>query len=131
MRIRGNQMRAAFVAAIVLSATAVSAQGRISNAKTETRPAAQGLAREVQNVAARGVAAWIGYRAPMVSGPRQMCCYDTISTDGACCGRCRLEGGSGVTMSQSESRVSLEPPSESRSSPRRFSDRTSRSVGRR
>jgi hypothetical protein len=96
----------------VLVPSAGLAQGRISNAKTETRSAAQGLVREVQNVAARGVASWIGYRAPVVAGPRQMCCYDSISSAGNCCGQCRLEGGGGVTMSQSDSRISLEPPTE-------------------
>src|SRR3989442_1206479 len=98
--------------AALLSAPAAAAQGRITTAKTETRSAAQGVAREVQAIAARGVATWIGYRAPMVSGPRQMCCCDTIGDAGNCCGRCRLDGGSGVSMSQADSRVSLEPPTE-------------------
>ena len=98
--------------AALLSAPAAAAQGRITNAKTETRSAAEGVAREVQAAAARGVATWVGYRAPMVSGPRQMCCYDTIGDAGNCCGRCRLDGGSGVSMSQADSRVSLEPPTE-------------------
>ena len=99
--------------ALFESAGAAFAQGRITNAKTETRTVSQSLEREVQAVAARGGAAWVGYRAPMVAGPRQMCCYDSISSSGgACCGQCRLEGGSGVTMSQSDSRVSLEPPTE-------------------
>ena len=48
------------------------------NAKTETRSAAQGLEREVRAAAARPAATWIGYRMPMVAGPRQMCCFDTI-----------------------------------------------------
>jgi hypothetical protein len=99
--------------ALWASAGAAFAQGRITNAKTETRAVAQGLEREVQSVAARGGATWIGYRAPMVAGPRQMCCYDSISSSGGtCCGQCRLEGGSGVSMSQTDSRVSLEPPTE-------------------
>ena len=97
---------------ITLTPGLAFAQGRISNAKTETRAVAQSLDREVQAVAARGAATWIGYRAPMVAGPRQMCCYDSISSAGSCCGQCRLEGGSGVTMSHDDSRVSLEPPSE-------------------
>jgi HEAT repeats len=99
-------------AALLCVAAAAAAQGRITNAKTETRSGAQGVAREVQAVAARDVPAWIGYRAPLVSGPRQMCCNDWVGDSGTCCGRCRLEGGSGVTMSQGESRVALEPPTE-------------------
>ena len=95
-----------------------TAQGRIANAKTETRSAAQGLEREVRAVAARGGAAWIGYRMPMVAGPRQMCCFDTISDGDACCGVCRLERGGGVSMSRGDirdrrgSRITLEPPTE-------------------
>jgi hypothetical protein len=98
--------------ALSIGAGAAFGQGRIANAKTETRAVSQSLDREVQSVAARGGATWIGYRAPMVAGPRQMCCYDTISSAGSCCGQCRLEGGSGVTMSQGDSRISLEPPTE-------------------
>jgi hypothetical protein len=100
--------------ALLVSAGAAFAQGRITNAKTETRTVAQSLEREIQSVAARGGATWVGYRAPMVAGPRQMCCYDSISSSagGTCCGQCRLEGGSGVSMSQTDSRVSLEPPTE-------------------
>src|SRR6185503_12577393 len=78
-----------------------AAQGRISNARTETRSAAQGLEREVRAAAARGGITWVGYRMPMTAGPRQMCCYDTIrdaSDRDACCGMCQLERGSGVTM---------------------------------
>ena len=82
--------QALLLAVTVLVPSAGLAQGRITNAKTETRSAAQGLVREVQNVAARGVASWIGYRAPGVAGPRQMCCYDSISSAGNCCGQCRL-----------------------------------------
>jgi len=65
--------------ALFVSAGAAFAQGRITNAKTETRTVSQSLEREVQAVAARGGATWVGYRAPMVAGPRQMCCYDSIS----------------------------------------------------
>ena len=104
-----------------LLTTSASAQGRIANAQTETRSAAQSLEREVAAVAAQRRAAWIGYRVPMVAGSRQMCCYDTVSDAGTCCGRCRLDGGGGVTMNtgnagdpaaMSGSRVMLEPPTE-------------------
>src|SRR6266705_740643 len=92
----------------------VEGQGRITNAKPETRSDGQGLEREVRTAAARGGVNWIGYRVPMVAGPRQMCCFDSIAerTDSSpstalgatlsrvegCCGMCRLESGSGVTM---------------------------------
>ena len=95
-----------------------AAQGRMANAKTETRSAAQGLEREVRAVAARGGVTWIGYRVPMVAGPRQMCCFDTISDSTVSGGMCRLESGSGVSMNtgdirdRSGSRISLEPSTE-------------------
>jgi hypothetical protein len=94
-------------------------QGRFTNARTETRPVAQGLEREVRTLAARSGITWFGYRVPMVAGQRQMCCYDTISSSGdSCCGVCRLEGGSGVSMntgdsiSRNGSRIALEPSTE-------------------
>ncbi len=46
----------------VLSSVPGAAQGRISNAKTETRSAAQGLEREVRAASARPGVTWIGYR---------------------------------------------------------------------
>ena len=94
------------------------AQGRISNAKTETRSAAQGLEREVRAAEARGGVAWIGYRMPMVAGPRQMCCYDTISDTAISGGMCRLESGGGVSMNTGDmrdrngTRITLEPATE-------------------
>jgi hypothetical protein len=104
----------------VLFPAASAAQGRISNAKTETRSAAQGLEREVRATAARSGVTWIGYRMPMIAGPRQMCCFDTMSSASdrdACCGVCQLERGSGVSMTRGDSqsrgsRITLEPPTE-------------------
>jgi hypothetical protein len=61
---------------------------------------------------------WIGYRVPMVAGPREMCCFDSIGAgDNVCCGMCRLESGGGVSMTtgdttQRGSRITLEPPTE-------------------
>jgi hypothetical protein len=104
----------AVLGAGVLSA-GVLAQGRITNAKTETRSAAQGLEPEVRAVAARATAAWLGYRVPMVAGSRHLCCADAGSPNGSCCGTCRLERGSGVTLTENETpglRVALEPPTE-------------------
>jgi len=113
----------AIAAAIALAAASAAAQGRFTNARTETRVPGQGsdaIAREVRAVAARGGPAWIGYRVAMVAGPRHMCCWDNAidSRDfGGCCGTCRLENGSGVTMtnqlqSRDGTRIVLEPPTE-------------------
>src|SRR5207302_7704304 len=61
---------------------------------------------------------WIGYRAPMIGGQRQMCCYDTISDSTFSAGMCRLESGSGVSMSTGDvrdrngTRIALEPATE-------------------
>jgi hypothetical protein len=60
------------VIAVALIPCLAFAQGRISNAKTETRSAAQGLDREVRAAAARPAVTWIGYRMPLVAGPRRM-----------------------------------------------------------
>ena len=107
-----------FVVLGVLVAAPSSAQGRITNAKTETRSAAQGLEREVRAAAARPAVTWIGYRVPMVAGPRQMCCYDSPSDSSLSGGVCRLESGGGVSMNTGDfrnrdgSRVILEPATE-------------------
>jgi hypothetical protein len=112
--------------ALTLIATSgAAAQGRVSNAKTETRAATQALEQEIRALAARPGVTWVGYRAPMVAGPRQMCCFDSLTdarVDGtvggsACCGMCRLESGSGVSMSTGDSimrgeRIVLEPATE-------------------
>ena len=92
-------------------------QGRISNAKTETRSAAQGLEREMRAVAARGGVVWVGYRVPMIAGPRHLCCFDTVSDSSISGATCRLESGGGVSMTtdardRTGTRVSLEPPTE-------------------
>src|SRR5581483_7042385 len=111
--------RRTIIAALALLAAVpvARAQGRFVNATTETRSAAQGLEHEMRAVAARGGVTWAGYRVPMTAGPRHMCCYDSVDAgSGGCCGRCRLETGSGVTMTTGAaaggSRVVLEPPSE-------------------
>ena len=90
---------AAACVALTIDARPSPAQGRVSNSRIDTRPAAQGLEREIRSVATGGVK-WIGYRAPMVAGHRRMCCFDTIAdSDTLSGGMCRLEGGSGVSMS--------------------------------
>ena len=102
----------------VLLAVPAFAQGRVSNAKTETRSAAQGLDREVRAAAARPAVTWVGYRMPMVAGPRQMCCFDGPSDSSLSGGMCRLESGGGVSMNTGDrrdrdgSRIVLEPPTE-------------------
>ena len=106
------------LAAALLAGAPAFAQGRIRDAKTELRSAAQGLDREVRAAAARAGVTWIGYRVPMIAGPRQMCCFDTISDTNMSGGTCRLENGSGVSMNTGDSfdrrgtRIALEPSTE-------------------
>jgi HEAT repeat protein len=105
------------IALLLGAAATTAAQGRIANARTETRSAARGLDRELRAVAGRSGVTWTGYRMPMIAGPRNMCCYDTVGDAGDCCGTCRLERGSGVTMTTGDTasrgtRIALEPPTE-------------------
>jgi HEAT repeats len=94
------------------------AQGRFTNARTETRSAAAGLEAQVRELAGRGGVTWVGYRAPMVGGQRNMCCYDTIADNTVSGGMCRLESGSGVSMTTGDlrdragTRIALEPATE-------------------
>ena len=105
------------VQGVLVLAPSAFAQGRFTNAKTETRSAANGLASAVRDLGSRGGVNWIGYRAPMVGGQRNMCCYDTIS-DTVSGGMCRLESGSGVSMTTGDvrdrngTRIALEPATE-------------------
>jgi len=95
-----------------------AAQGRISNSQSTTASAATGLDGVVRRVGSSAAATWIGYRAPMVAGQRQMCCYDTIADATFPAGMCRLESGSGVSMSTGDlrdrngTRIALEPATE-------------------
>jgi hypothetical protein len=69
---------------VVAASVPSAAQGRISNAAIETRALAGTLEREVQAIAARAGATWIGYRAPMIPGAREMCCHDSIARASDC-----------------------------------------------
>ncbi|HKB09088.1 MAG TPA: HEAT repeat domain-containing protein [Vicinamibacterales bacterium] len=106
------------VALCVLVTRNAAAQGRFVNTRAETLSASAGLESAVRTVAARGAVTWIGYRAPMVAGQRNMCCYDTIADNTISGGQCRLESGSGVSMNTGDlrdrngTRIALEPSTE-------------------
>ena len=87
-----------------------SDQPRVANAKMQTRSAAAGLEKEFRAlVAGQSEPAWIGYAAPMVAGRHQMCCSSGDSM--GCCGACRLEGDTGVTLqTDTHGTVKLEGP---------------------
>jgi len=115
---------ALFLGYAAAASTLMAAQGRIANAPIEARAFTGTLEREVQAVAARGDAAWIGYRTPMIPGTRHICCSASSpagignAAADVCCGMCRLESGGGVTMTAGDtfdpraSRVVIEPPSD-------------------
>ena len=82
---------------------------------------AQTLRQQIDTIAATGSVAWIAYRVPMVGGPRRMCCFDSsVQASTGCCGRCQLERGDGVVLTDVEpaspaaSRIVVEAPSEMR-----------------
>jgi HEAT repeat protein len=117
LRVLGASLRVLGASLIVLGALPIvqpaGAQGRFTNVQSETRSAAQGLEREIRTAGARPGVVWVGYRMPMIAGQRQMCCDDTLGDSVSCCGACRLESGSGVTMRTGSavdrgSRVALE-----------------------
>ena len=74
-------------AALVLLAAAISltAQAPVVNAVVEKRTPSADFARDVQTVAGRPAAAWIGYRVPIARRPNA-----AMQTTETCCGRCRL-----------------------------------------
>jgi hypothetical protein len=80
-------MRAWIAAALAIAAVAAAdAQAPVVNARLERRAVTQGLAREVQAVVDRGVAAWIGYAVPLLR--RTNAGLGSSEWFG---GRCRLE----------------------------------------
>jgi hypothetical protein len=77
---------------------------------------AQSLEQRILS-SARGGVTWVGYREPMTGGPRHMCCYDSIGSAGDGVGMCRLESGSGVTMTNDSlqsrgNRIVIEAPTD-------------------
>jgi hypothetical protein len=80
-------MRGWIAAALVASAVAAAgAQAPVVNARLERRAVTQGLAREIQTVVDRGVAAWIGYSVPLLRRTNA-----GLGSSDWYGGRCRLE----------------------------------------
>jgi hypothetical protein len=75
------------LAALVLLSAAVSVAGQspVINAVVEKRAASADFTRDIQSVASRPAAAWIGYRVP-IQRRRDV----SIQSYDGCCGRCRL-----------------------------------------
>ena len=91
------------LAVLLPSASFADEPPRLKNARVETRPATPSLEAAVRAIVNAQVApAWVGYAAPLVGPPRQMCCWNSVNGHGRCCGTCRMEEGSGFNMSKDE-----------------------------
>jgi hypothetical protein len=102
------------VAAILLGVLVLPAraQERVSNAKLETRSAAQGIEREVRTVASRGGVVWVGYSVPMARSRRS---FDDNSYGACWLGGWGASGDSrtaGDVFTRGSRVVRLEPPAE-------------------
>lgn len=69
----------------VAAVTSLAAQAPVVNAVVERRTPSSDFSRDVQIVAGRPDAAWIGYRVPIARRPNA-----AIQFTDNCCGRCRL-----------------------------------------
>jgi hypothetical protein len=93
-------MKTAFLVQL-LAAIAAPPTG-VQNAKVTARAVGSGgLAAEVR--AAAPGPFWIGYAQPVLDGPRQMCCFGSVSGtfrghSKTCCGGCRLENESSFSI---------------------------------
>ena len=102
----------------LLAAIAAPPAG-LQNAKVTARAVGTGgLAAEVRAAGATGPS-WIGYAQPVLDGPRQMCCFGSVSGtfsghSKTCCGGCRLENESSLSIGRDPGTVNLESPSQFR-----------------
>jgi HEAT repeat protein len=76
---------------------------RLKNARLETRTAAPNLDAAFRAILnAQAAPAWVGYAAPLVGPPRQMCCWNSWSRQERGCGACRMDDSSGFSISDEE-----------------------------
>ncbi len=101
-------------ALLVQLLAAISAPPGVQNAKVTVRAVApEGLAAEVRAASAPAGPSWIGYSQPLLDGPRQMCCFGSVSGtfrghSKTCCGGCRLENESSFSIGRDPGPVELE-----------------------
>jgi hypothetical protein len=91
--------------AVLLAALQLAASGQVVHAQLQTRAVTQPIAEEIRAIAARGEAAWIGYRVPMAAGSHRTCWTDGAMTSpvrleppDAMSVLVRVEGGAIVTL---------------------------------
>lgn len=83
---------ARLAAALLLTASAASAQSNIRNGTIESRPGAD-LAGAFGSLSGDTGATWIGYAVPAQDPDWNACCYDSGRDGHRCCGQCRLDDG--------------------------------------
>ena len=113
----------ALTSVVLLGAVAAAQQPRITNARVAPQGAGGNLSALFRSLLAAQVeAAWIGYSVP-VGGDRMMCCFTNsngttyisgsfVSSDGPCCGACRIEPqaeGTGVRSSNAPATPATAP----------------------
>ncbi len=100
--LRPFRLIATSLTVITCGAVALAAQQpRIANGQVTAQAAGSPFVTSFRSlVSSQDGVAWIGYAVPVADGQRVMCCFgDTyisgsvVSSDGACCGACRLEPG--------------------------------------
>jgi len=97
---RSARLRPACLPAVVVLLWSVPAradQPKISNARLETRSAAQGLEPEFRSfLAAQADPGWLAYSVPALPGHHPLCCGEGWTDDDRDrCTRCALESGDG------------------------------------
>ena len=104
---RPFRLIAASLVTFTCCAVALAAQQpRVTNGQVIAQAAGTPFVRTVESlVSSQSEIAWIGYAVPVSDGERVMCCFgnsyisgSVVTSDGACCGACRLEpNGEGTT----------------------------------
>jgi hypothetical protein len=90
---------------IPLACVLCAQQPAVSNAKTETAAASDGVEKAIQTVLARQRGPlWIGYAVPTIPGDRQACCWNSDSRG------CGLEGQQTVSAPARQGPIQLEGP---------------------
>jgi len=100
------------IAAVLVSALAFAGdQPQITNAKVETRSAANGLEQQVKSIVSQSSPSWIAYAEPVIAGENTMCCFNSsVNVTKGCCGGCKLERDGSSFHGSSTGCSSLEAP---------------------
>jgi HEAT repeats len=83
-------------------AASVSAQN-IDNATVKSTDASRGVGAAIASVGSANPT-WFAWTAPIKG--RSICCWNGSSNRSGCCGRCKLDGGNGFSISDDEDDIS-------------------------